>query len=142
MNYSRLALAAVATWIASIAVGYLVNAVLLADLYAAHAAVFRAPADMRLPAGFVASLVGFFAFAYAYAKGYEGGKGMHEGMRFGVLVALMIIGFGLAWEYAMFPVSGNLFVAWVIDAIVEFSIYGMIVGALYRPVQAVRRAAV
>lgn len=88
-----------------------------------------------------AVIVGFFAFAYAYAKGYEGGKGMQEGMRFGVLVALMIIGFGLAWEYAMFPVSGNLFVAWVIDAIVEFSIYVMIVGVLYRPVPAARHAA-
>ena len=36
---------------------------------------------VSIPVGFL--LVGFFAFAYAYARGFEGGSGVMEGVRFG-----------------------------------------------------------
>jgi hypothetical protein len=78
-------------------------------------------------------LVGFFAFAYAYAKGYEGGNGVVEGIRFGVLVSLIVIGFGLIWQYVMFPITATYAAAIVIDSIVELALYGAIVGAIYKP---------
>jgi hypothetical protein len=78
-------------------------------------------------------LVGFFAFAYAYAKGYEGGSGVMEGVRFGVVIALVVTGFGLVWMYVQFPITATLAGASIIDSIVEFAIYGAIVGAIYKP---------
>ena len=136
MNYARIATAAIAAWVVSIGIGFLVNEVLLSDLIRANAAVMRPEAEVtaRLPLGFVFLLLGFFAFAYAYAKGYEGGYGVMEGVRFGVLVALIVIGFGVIWQYIFFPISDAMAVAGVIDAIVELAIYGGIVGAIYRPV--------
>ena len=68
MNFSRVAAAAVVAWIVSIGIG------------------------------FAFLLVGFLAFAYAYAKGYEGGNGVMEGLRFGVVTALIIIGFGAIYR--------------------------------------------
>ena len=59
-----------------------------------------------------------------------------EGVRFGVLVALVVIGFGVIWQYVVFPIDGAMAVAGVIDAIVELAIYGAIVGAIYRPAAA------
>ena len=50
----------------------------------------RPPAEMNLAFGLAASLLGFFVFAYAYAKGYEGGAGAVEGLRFGVVVGLLL----------------------------------------------------
>ena len=133
MNYPRVALAALVVWVAFLAVGYLVNAYMLAKLYAAHEALFRPDADVNVVLGFGAQLLGFFAFAYMYAKGYEGTNGAQEGLRFGVLVGLLLVGFGAAWNYAALRVSDALGVAWVIDGLVEMSLYGIIVGLVYRP---------
>jgi hypothetical protein len=136
MNFARIAAAAVVAWIVSIPVGYFVNMVLLVDVYAPNAAAMRPQADLmgNLPLGFVFLLIGFFAFAYAYAKGYEGGNGMMEGVRFGVVIALVVTGFGLIWVYVQFPITAAMAAAIIIDSIVEFAIYGAIVGAIYKPV--------
>ena len=138
MNFGRIAAAAVVAWIVSLPLGYLVNDVLLADITAANAAVMRPEAQImaNLPLGFAFLLLGFFAFAYAYAKGYEGGSGVAEGARFGALVAVVVCGFGLIWQYVIYPINGSYVVAIMIDSIIELSIYGAIVGAIYKPVAA------
>jgi hypothetical protein len=122
-----MAVAALAAWILYFAMGYLVHGLLLRDLYLQHGPVMRPEADASaiLPAAFAVSLIGFFVFAYSYAKGYEGGSGLQEGLRFGVLVGLML--------YMLWPAQGGLLVAWLIDFIVEFALYGMVVGVIYRP---------
>jgi len=136
MNFARLAAAALIAWIVSIGIGFLVNAVLLRDLALANAAALRPEADVmgNLPVGFAFLLLGFFAFASAFAKGYEGGNGVLEGIRFGVVVAFIVIGFGVIWQFVVFPISPAFGTAIVIDSIVELAIYGAIVGAIYRPV--------
>ena len=136
MNFGRIAAAAVVAWIVSLGVGFLVNEVLLADIAAANVTVMRPEAELmgNLPIGFVFLLLGFFAFSYAYAKGYEGGSGVVEGIRFGVLVALIVVGFGLIWQYVMFPITATYAAAIIIDSILELALYGAIVGAIYKPV--------
>ncbi len=135
MNFGRVAMAAVAAWLAYLVVSPVVNNLLLADLYAQHAAVFRTAEAMRphLVLGFASSLVGFFVFAYAYAKGYEGGRGAMEGLRFGVIVGLLLSSFAVVWNFVVLPLSGRLAVAWVVDTIVEMGLYGIVVGLIYRP---------
>jgi hypothetical protein len=136
MNFGRIGAAAVVAWIVSLGVGFVVNDILLADIAAANVSVLRPEAAVmaNLPIGFAFLLVGFFAFAYAYAKGYEGGNGIVEGIRFGVLVSLIVIGFGLIWQYVMFPITASYAAAIVIDSILELALYGAIVGAIYKPV--------
>jgi hypothetical protein len=135
MNFARVAIAAVAAWIVSLPVGYVVNEILLKDIYRANAAALRSEAALQanLPIGFAATLVGFFAFAYTYAKGYEGTNGMMEGLRFGVLVAIMVNCFAVVWTYVTSPISGSMVTAMMIDVIVEFALYGAVVGAIYKP---------
>jgi hypothetical protein len=134
VNFGRVAAAAVVAWITYMLVSPVVNNVLLADLYARHAAVFRPAADMNLVLGLGASLFGFFVFAYAYAKGYEGGGGALEGLRFGVLVGLLLACFAVTWNYVVLPVSGSLAIAWIVDTLVEMALYGVVVGLVYKPI--------
>ena len=134
MNFGRVAAAAVVAWITYMLVSPVVNNVLLADLYARHTAVFRPQADMNLVLGLGASLLGFFVFAYAYAKGYEGGSGALEGLRFGVVVGLLLACFAVTWNYVVLPVSGSMGVAWIVDTLVEMALYGCVVGLIYRPI--------
>jgi hypothetical protein len=141
MNFARVAAAAVVAWIVSVPVGYVANEIVLRGLYDANAAAFRPPAALQanLPIGFGLMLIGFLAFAYAYAKGYEGTNGTMEGIRFGVLVAIMIDGFSVVWNYVTTPISGSLSMAMMIDIIVEFALYGAIVGSIYKPLRSAVR---
>jgi hypothetical protein len=135
MNFPRLAFAAIAAWLASMVIGFAVDILLLRDLFAEHAAVLRPANEVAelMPFGAGAMLLGFFVFAYAYAKGYEGGNGMQEGLRFGVVVGLMVVCFAMVWQYVTFPVSSRFLFVWVAGYILEFAAYGAIVGAIYRP---------
>ena len=146
MNYSRLVMAAVVAWVVSLPLGYFINTVLFAGLAAANAAAMRPEAALyaKLPYGFAALLIGFLAFAYMYAKGYEGGSGVAEGFRFGILVGILVVGFGTVWQYVMFPINWQLSAATIADSIVEAAIYGAIIGAIYKPtgIAAARPAAI
>jgi hypothetical protein len=143
MNFARIAAAAVVAWIVSLAVGFFVNTVLLVDLASANTLPMRPQSDVMgvLPVGFVFLLIGFFAFAYAYAKGHEGENGVMEGIRFGVLTSLIVIGFGLIWQYVVYPISGAMSAALIIDSVVEMALYGGVVGAIYKPVPRAARTA-
>jgi hypothetical protein len=144
MNFPRVAMAAVAAWVVYLGVNFVVHAVLLKEIYMQHAAAMRpeAEASAILPIGFVFALLGFFAFAYAYAKGYEGSSGVQEGLRFGVLVGILLCAFGSIWDYMVWPVATRLAILWMVDFILEFALYGALVGAIYRPVAAPARKAV
>lgn len=135
MNFTRVASAALAAWVLYMVMGYLVHGLLLSDLYRQYTGLMRPQAQQQtiLPINFGVVLVGFFAFAYAYAKGYEGGNGLQEGLRFGVLVGIMLCTFGTIWEYMVWPVGRRLLAAWLIDYIVEFALYGIVVGLIYKP---------
>ena len=134
MNYARIALAGVAAWIASIALGYLINDVWLLRLYQANAWAYRRPADIAalLPIGLAAQLLACLAFAFAYAKGYEGeGSRIGEGVRFGLVVAIMIDGFAIVWNYVTQPIAPRLGALEIIEHIGQFGVYGAVVGLVY-----------
>lgn len=133
MDFQRVALAAVVAWVVFLGVTTLVSPVLMGDLYHRHASLLRATGEQTTTLGFGAALFGFFVFAYAYAKGYEGGAGSAEGLRFGVLVGLLLAAFAMAWAYVLLPISGWFALALVIDTIVEMALYGVVVGLIYRP---------
>jgi hypothetical protein len=143
MNWMRLAAAAIAAWIVSIGLGYLVNNVLLAGLYQANQTALRANADIMpmLPIGFAATFVGFFVLSYAFAKGYEGGNGTMEGVRFGFMVGVLLACFAVVWEYVVFPIQAAMSVAMIVDTLIEYTIYGAIIGTIYKPRAAATAAA-
>ena len=133
MNFGRVGSAAVVAWLVHIGLTTLVWSALLPDLIPQNAPLLRAPGQMNLALGYASSLLGFFVFAYAYAKGYEGGAGAVEGLRFGVVVGLLLACFSGVWSYVMMPVSGLFAVAMIVDAIVEMALFGVVVGLVYKP---------
>ena len=135
MNFPRIALAAVAAWLVSLAVGFVVNDFLLADLLLANQAAMRPEAELtaRLPVGFLFLLLAFFAFAYAFAKGHEGTDSVMEGVRFGVLVGIIVLGTATIWQWIVYPIDGAMATAIAVSSIAEMALYGAVVGAIYRP---------
>jgi hypothetical protein len=136
MNFARVALAALAAWFVYLALGFLIHAVMLNDLWQAlmRDGVARSATNSNamMPMGFALALPGMFAFSYAYAKGYEGGPGLQEGLRFGVLVGIMLVTFGLVWNYITFPLPTQYITSTAVATIIEFGAIGMVVGLVYR----------
>ncbi|MDQ3169364.1 MAG: hypothetical protein M3Q55_04370 [Acidobacteriota bacterium] len=136
MNYARVGLAALAVWAAWFALGFLIHGVMLADvwegLYRDGAIRTEAMTRTVMPVGVGLALVGSLVFSYAYAKGYEGGPGMQEGLRFGVLVGLLLVAFGVGWSYVTFPVPLE-FLTWMsVAMVIQFAALGMVAGLVYR----------
>src|SRR5262245_18383406 len=138
MNYPRIILAGVAAWLASMALGYVIHDIWLLRLYQANAWAYRHAEDISelLPIGLGAHLLGSFAFAFAYAKGYEPNRetsGLAQGVRFGLVIALIVVGLAVAWNYVAEPIGARLGVLQVLGIVGQFGICGAIVGLIYHP---------
>ena len=140
MNYGRLALTAVVATVVDFIYGYAVYGVLLSGEFANYPNLFR-PMDAMmpfLPIMFVGLLVGMFAMTWIYAKGYEGGNGIQEGMRFGFLVAVFIVGYVITGNYAILIIGRRISAYMALASLVEWLIVGMTIGAVYKPAAGVR----
>jgi hypothetical protein len=135
MDYRRLALAAIAAFVVDAAYGFVVWGNLLKADFERYPAVFRAEADVMglMPMMFAGILLGMFALAWIYAKGYEGGSGVAEGARFGAVVGLMMIAFFSIGMYATTNIGGTFAAKSAVASFIEMLIVGVTLGAVYRP---------
>ncbi len=138
MNYARLALAAVVAAVVGFVYGGLVYGMLLTSQFGAFPAVFRSTESQMayLPAMFVGILIGIFAVTAIYAKGYEGGSGVAEGLRFGLLVAIFNAGYFVATSYAILNIGRALTVSMAVAGLVEWLLVGATIGLFYKPLPA------
>jgi hypothetical protein len=135
MNYGRVALAAIVAWIVDSVYGFLVFGLALQGEFARYPAVFRPFEDVSgmLPLMFGGSLLGFFALAYIFAKGHEGGSGLQEGLRFGIVLAIFELGAFSISSYVIYRYGRKLAVEEAIAGFVEAIIVGILFGLTYRP---------
>jgi hypothetical protein len=135
MDYKRIALAAVVAWLVDMLYAVGVWTLLLGDEFARFPAIFRSQAEMNanLPLMFTGGLMAMFVLAYMYARGYEGGNGLQEGLRFGVLISLFTLGFVSLGLYGTFNIDSRLAGLGGLASFVETIVVGTVIGALYRP---------
>lgn len=133
MNTPRLAIAAIAAWIADLVFGHLVYWFVMPSL-ALQPAFFQPIERISLFAVLPAKSFGFFVFTYMFAKGYEGGDGTQEGLRFGVLIGLVLVCFALVWDYATMLLSARFLLASAVITLLEMVLAGVVVvGTVYKP---------
>jgi hypothetical protein len=136
MNYARLALAAVAATVFDACYGFLVYGVLLAPEFARYPGVYRSneAGQAYLPLMFVGMLIAIVAVAIIYAKGYEGGSGLAEGARFGLLLGVFVVFAFASVNYATLNAGRRLAVMVAAAAFFEWLVVGMVIGLVYKPV--------
>jgi hypothetical protein len=118
--------------------GFVVYGVILVDEFAARPDVFRPVAEQPLALGFAGSVVGAFVLAYVYAKGYEGSNGLQEGLRFGTLVGLLMVGEAVFWNHVVLRVSGAFTAALTLAALIQYILMGIAIGVVYRTTKRAR----
>ena len=135
MNYGRVAVAALAGWIVDGVYGFVVYGNLMAGQFMSYPGVFRptAAASANLPVMFVGILLGMFVAAYVYAKGYDGGSGVAEGLRFGSCIGVFVIGYGVVVNWAMMNFGRKLALSMSAASLVEWILVGVTIGLVYQP---------
>jgi hypothetical protein len=134
MNYGRLAGAAVAAAVVDFFYGFLVYGMALRTEFERYPAIYRPGEDTsRLPILFLGLLIGMSAAAYIYAKGYEGGSGMAEGLRFGAAVGVLVVGYVAIVSYAVMNIGRKIAVSMAVAGFVEWIVLGAVIGLVYKP---------
>lgn len=132
----RFVLAFIAAYIFIFFWGWLLNGVVLKDVYAETPTLWRPQSEMM--ALFHWIIIGqaliVFAFVMIYATGFAGG-GVAAGIRLGILLEMAAIGMRMGF-YAVQPFPGKLIVDGSISGLIEMVIVGAIVGAIYKPASA------
>lgn len=116
-------------------VGFLVHGIWLDETYSSlSGTVFRPEPEINstLWMMVVSSAVYVFLFCYIFTKGYEG-KGIGEGLRYGLLMGLFVSVPMSLDNYVVYPVPVNLAVTWFVTGIVNFAIAGVVLAAIYKP---------
>jgi hypothetical protein len=138
MNYARIALAAVAATVADFIYGFVVYGTLLDASFAAHPGVYRqAETQMTyMPIGAAGIFLAMLAASTIYSKGYEGGRGVREGARFGLLLALFVIGGFVLVNHATIALAAGHSARMAAAALGEWILVGATIGLVYTPAAA------
>jgi len=132
----RFILAFIAAYIFLFVWGWLLNGVLLKDVYAETPNLWRPQSEMMSLFHWIilGQALIVFSFVMIYATGFAGG-GVIAGIRLGILLEIAAIGMRLGF-YAVQPIPGKLILYGSISGLIEMIIVGAIVGAIYKPAPA------
>jgi hypothetical protein len=137
MNYSRLALAALGGTVASFAFGFLVLWLVPALFNEAHKypAVFRSKEEMMtvMPIGLVSKLIAILVVAIIFAMIHQGGSGITEGARFGILIGIFAVCAFVLDNYVNLNIGLKLALGQAVAYLVQWTIVGIVIGLIYKP---------
>lgn len=137
MNITRIALAALAGFLAYFVLGFLSFALLpsLATEFRKYPAIYRTPDQMKtvmLP-GMTAMFIAMLVLAVLYAMLYRGGSGAVEGIRFGALIGLFAVCAFVLHNWVNLNIGLKLTLQQSVAYFIEWTIVGLVIGLIYRP---------
>ncbi|MEK6754966.1 MAG: hypothetical protein AABZ02_02320 [Bacteroidota bacterium] len=110
----------------------IVNFVILDPAYKSISHLMRPEGEMKLWLIPVIGLFFSFFFTFIFSKGYEG-KGLLEGVRYGLYVGLMVALPMAYGSYAMMPIPYSLALQWFIYGTLEYMIAGVVLALIFKP---------
>jgi len=134
MNYSRLALAALAGIVASFAVGFLIISLVpaLMEEGQKYPMVFRPKEEMMsvMPFVFLAAAISIVIVAIIFAMTHQSGwaAGLVMGILFGIFAICHVLS-----NYVNFRVGGKLAVGQAASYLVQWIVTGIVIGLIYKP---------
>ena len=144
MNMSRVAAAAVVAWVVDGLYGFVVYGQALQSEFNRYPGVFRSTQTVmgNMPLMFAGMLIAFFALAYIFARGHEGGNGVAEGIRFGIVFGILMFGLISVGNYCVLNIGRKIAVEMAVAGFVESIIIGATLGLVYQPLPRAKSMAV
>lgn len=137
MNYSRLAIAALGATVAYFILGTIFFALSpLKEEFRKYPAVYRTAENMKavMPFGVLGMLLSIFALVVLYSLLYRSDFGLTQGIRFGALVGAFSVGSFVLHNYVNLNIGLRLTLAQAIAYFIQWTLVGLVIGWLYRPV--------
>ncbi len=132
MPVKRFFLAGLAAYVTSVVSDFVVHGVLLEADYEATKSLWRPEMQKLEWIFFLVNLAYSFLFVHIFGKGYEG-KGVVEGVRFGVVIGL-VMSLGMAFgTYVMIAIPLALAVKWFVFGMIQYILVGVVISLIYRP---------
>ncbi len=108
----------------------LVNLYLLGPVYDASPQIWRPITETKLWIFPLSGVVFSFFFVFFFSKGYEA-KGLLEGARYGLYVALFVALPASCGNYAMMQIHSSLALQWLTFSAIEYVIAGVILSGVF-----------
>ncbi len=123
----------IAVYVVGQFLSFLIHGWALQDTYAAFADLWRPEQEMTslMWIMFLTSLVYVFVFCCIYTK-VNDGKGIMEGVRYGLLMGLFMCTASAFDSYVLYPVSFSLAATWFVTGVIQWMIAGAIFASIYR----------
>lgn len=131
VNSKKFFLAVAAVFVVREVLGYVIHAVLLTPYYQETYSLWRLPEEINMGLVYLVGLVWSLLFTYIFTKGYEG-KGPMEGIRYGLLVGLLISVPAAFGTYAVQPITLALAIGWSIYGTVQVVACGLAAALVYQ----------
>lgn len=133
MNWKRLFIASLAVFVAVQAMEFFISAVLMKAQTESLKGLWRADMASKAWAMYAASGLVAVVFTYVFVKGREG-KGPVEGVRFGIVIWLLMTVPMNVFMWVSLPISYTIIARWILFGLVEMVVAGLLVAVIYRPV--------
>jgi hypothetical protein len=129
--------AIVASFILLSAGGFLIHSVWLAQDYQQHSELWRTQNAMlhRLPYLYIANLIFSIAAVLIYVRGVEAKPWVGQGIRFGILLALVTVIPNSLVQYFVYPLPYQLVLKWMIGGGLLSIVVGLGIAAICQPKQ-------
>lgn len=137
MNLKRFSIAAILVYVVYQILSFVIHEVILVATYQSLADVWRPEADMHSKQWifFLTGAIWALFFTCIYTKGYEG-KGVMEGVRYGLWIGLFISIPRAYEEYVVYSIPYSLALKWFIYGTLQAMICGAVLALSYKPEQA------
>jgi hypothetical protein len=120
----------VVVFIAMMVMSFIVDGLILGSTYESLKNLWRPDMQSKMWIYYVIMVVGSFFFSFIFSKGYEG-KGIMEGVRYGLYIGIWM-SIGMAYgTYAMIAIPYSLALQWFIYGVIQYVIYGVLLALVF-----------
>ena len=132
MNWKRFFVASLVTYVVVQAIDFIVNGVFMKSAIESLKGLWRPNMAGRMWLIYVFGVLVTLLFTYIFVKGREG-KGIAEGIRYGVIMWLFVTVPMNVSMWVLLPISYTIILRWMIYGLLEMLVAGILVAVIYKP---------
>lgn len=136
MNWKKFWLAALLVYLAYLATTFIIHSLILGGYYMKPdvQSAWRPEEEMNKFSWLrlVTMAVFAFFFTFIFAKGYER-KGVMEGVRFGIYIALFTFFVTSFEQFIIYPIPYAVVWYWIVAGLIQSVLMGIIAALVYKP---------
>jgi hypothetical protein len=132
MNWKRFFAASAVVYVAIQAIDLIVNAVFMKTDNESLKSLWRPNMSSRVWLMYLVGVLVALLFTYIFVKGREG-KGLAEGVRFGIIIWLFMSVPMYIGMWVMLLIGWQIILRWLLFSLLEMLIAGILVAAIYKP---------